>query len=113
MPLLYCQVTTIAAEVSTSFHSDVISRLRVRLLSDCICPSDMSQLVLFLLGRGSLYPVLLVAFIVLLCIFYTLQPKKQRYAAAPITCITDKLLAMAMERFKTDAQGMLREGHEQ
>ena len=79
----------------------------------------MGQLVLLLpkglplVGRDPLHYILLLTFTVLACIYYTLQPKKQKYAAAPITCIADRPLAMARERFKADAQGMLREGYEQ
>ena len=78
----------------------------------------MVQLVLLLhksqplVGRDYLRYVVLLAFIVLAGIYYAIQPKKQKYAAAPIACIVDRPLAMARERFKADAQGMLREGYE-
>jgi ent-kaurene oxidase len=58
-----------------------------------------------------LYYVLL-AVTLIACANYALKPKKQKYAAAPIACVGAMSLAAARERFRTDARGMLREGHE-
>lgn len=44
---------------------------------------------------------------------YSLKPKKQRYASAPVVGVQDATLAEARERFRTDARGLLREGYEQ
>lgn len=52
-----------------------------------------------------------LAILVLLCA-YLWKPRTQKYANAPISCLDGTTLALAKERFKTDAQGMLREGYE-
>lgn len=43
---------------------------------------------------------------------YSLKPKRQRYASAPVVGLHDATLAQARERFRTDARGLLREGYE-
>lgn len=63
-----------------------------------------------LLAVQPVYYVLL-GVILIVTINYALRPKKQRYAAAPIVCAEDVPLAVARERFRTDARGMLREGY--
>ena len=63
-----------------------------------------------LLAVQPLYYVIL-AVILIVSINYAFRPKKQRYAAAPIVCADGIPLAVARERFRKDARGMLREGY--
>ncbi len=67
---------------------------------------------LSLLSGNSLYYVLFLVVVVLARASYALKSKRQKYAAAPIACVEDQPLAAARERFRADAQGMLREGYE-
>lgn len=68
---------------------------------------------LALLSGYFLYYVLFLALIILASASYNLKSKRQKYAAAPITCVKDRPLAAARKRFKIEAQKMLREGYEE
>lgn len=67
---------------------------------------------LALLTQNPLYCALFIGFLAFLRTVFALKPKKQKYAAAPVVCVGDAGLAAARERFRTDAQNMLREGYE-
>lgn len=41
------------------------------------------------------------------------RSKKQKYAAAPIACVSGTTLSAARERFRKNAREMLREGYKQ
>lgn len=63
--------------------------------------------------RGNyFYYVLVVALLILTRVSYSLKPKKQRYANAPIACVEETPLKDARERFRTEARAMLREGYD-
>lgn len=72
-----------------------------------ILPSNFA-----LLTRNPLYCAFFIGFLAFLRAVSALKPRRQKYAAAPIVCLGDAGLPAARERFRTDAQNMLREGYE-